>query len=1507
MKTFTLILIAFFISVEVIAQSPQSFRYQAVAHDNSGNVLANQPVCFQISILSGSVAGTAVYSETHTGLITNIFGLVELEIGKGTPVTGTFSSINWGDNSYFVKVEMDPAGGSVYQTLSTSQLLSVPYALYSQNAGNGFSGDYDDLTNKPLLFDGAWSSLTGKPNTLSGYGITDGMNTSHPANGITSGLLSNWNTAYSWGNHEGLYKPLSYQPLWTEITSVPAGFADGIDNVDDIDNNITNEIQVLSISGNDLSLSKSGGTVTIPGDNWGTQVVVSDATLSGSGTTSQPLNIADNAVTSAKIADGTITSADLGSNSVTSAKISDGTIVAADIASNAISTAKVANSAVTGDKIADGTITGAKIAQQSAVSGQVLKWDGATWKPASDETGIESNPFFSSGGITRNRFLTDHFVFGSTSLDDVEGSDDNKRMFFNKSKGAFRAGESYTTSWDDANVGLNSTAFGEGPVASGIVSFAAGRFAVASGIYSTALGAGTYAIGMASTAFGGATKAMGETSTSFGFQTIAGAKSSVAIGQYNIGAGSGSSWVETDPVFEIGIGISDTEKANALTVLKNGNVGIGPANPSAKLEVGGQVKITGGSPATGKVLTSDASGLASWQTSPAGPFTSSGGITSNSPLTDHFVFGSPFLNDIAGSDDNIRMYFNKSKGVFRAGEAYATDWDEANAGDYSVAMGYKTKATGKYSSAFGSSNTAAGWYCTSMGYGTLANAINSVAIGKYNVGLGNPNTWVSEDPVFEIGIGAAQVERQNALTVLKNGNVGIGPSSPEALLHVQGNDIGEGNVLFSGSYKTTPGDPPSAGQGTRMMWYPDKAAFRAGFAGGGQWDKDNMGYFSVAFGNNTKASGQYASASGCATTASGMFSTAMGFSTTAPSYCETVLGNFNTDYTPAGQNSWNEADRLFVIGNGTPATSKSNALTILKNGNVGIGQDNPTVKLEVDGQVKITGGNPGSGKVLTSDAVGLTSWQTLSSNPWVSSGSNIYYNNGMVGIGTASPVALLHAEGTATGQGNVVFKGQYKSTAPGDPPVSGAGTRMMWYPDQAAFRAGYVDGAQWDKSYTGTFSTAFGHSTVASGKYSTALGYATTASGNHSLARGEFTTASGTHATASGLSVLASGILSTAIGVQITAPSYLETVFGTYNTGYTPASTTTWTETDRLFVVGNGSSSARRNAVTVLKNGNTGIGTDNPSANFEVNGQVKITGGNPGSGKALISDANGLAAWQSIAPWLHNGNDIYLFPGNLGLGHISPQAKLDVSASQGPNIIIRDSDGGAGRPGIQFVNNYIHYIAGDDSDNEIFGFYSGYGSTRTFGARLNVHGPASGNWGKYIGFRHDGNHGRIDTDAGYLVLEPAGNRVGVGTDAPTQNLDVNGTLRVRSIPSGATAGALYRTSDGSIIISSSDARLKENIKPINNSLEKVMQLRGVSFTWKTNPEYGTRIGFVAQEFEKVIPELVFTNEVDGYKGIYYAEVTAVLVEAIKDLKAENDLLKQRLEKIEALMEYKAEK
>jgi len=130
MKKITLTFAIFLTAITLIAQPPQSFKYQAVVRDSIGNILANNNVSFQISILQGSITGTSVYTETHD-TTTNEFGLVNLEIGNGTIVNGDFSNINWGSDSFFLQFEMDEAGGTNYQLIGTSQLLSVPYSLNS--------------------------------------------------------------------------------------------------------------------------------------------------------------------------------------------------------------------------------------------------------------------------------------------------------------------------------------------------------------------------------------------------------------------------------------------------------------------------------------------------------------------------------------------------------------------------------------------------------------------------------------------------------------------------------------------------------------------------------------------------------------------------------------------------------------------------------------------------------------------------------------------------------------------------------------------------------------------------------------------------------------------------------------------------------------------------------------------------------------------------------------------------------------------------------------------------------------------------------------------------------------------------------------------------------------------------------------------------------------------------------------------------------------------------------
>jgi uncharacterized protein (TIGR02145 family) len=153
MKKIFLIFTLLLVVLSVKGQSPNSFRYQALLRDGSGTPKANVAVTVIIDILQGSVTGASVYTESHS-VTTESTGLINLDLGLGTPSNGTFSAINWASGTYFIKITVD---GIV---MGTSQLLSVPYALYSTKAGNGFSGNYADLTNKPDLSVGAVKKLT---------------------------------------------------------------------------------------------------------------------------------------------------------------------------------------------------------------------------------------------------------------------------------------------------------------------------------------------------------------------------------------------------------------------------------------------------------------------------------------------------------------------------------------------------------------------------------------------------------------------------------------------------------------------------------------------------------------------------------------------------------------------------------------------------------------------------------------------------------------------------------------------------------------------------------------------------------------------------------------------------------------------------------------------------------------------------------------------------------------------------------------------------------------------------------------------------------------------------------------------------------------------------------------------------------------------------------------------------------------------------------------------------
>jgi len=233
MKKLLTITAILFLCTFLSAQAPQALNYQAVARTADGVIIPTQNIGVRFSILDGSTTGTVLYSETHT-TITNSYGLFTLAIGKGTPVTSTFATINWASGTdKFLKVEIAPAGGSNYQLQGTTQLLSVPYALYSEKTrllagnntinitnGNTITGNYQAANNtilingntiagnyqagnNTLLFNG--NNISG--NYQAGTGISISGNTISHNLVAGTGITINGNTIASTGSSKWQLAP----------------------------------------------------------------------------------------------------------------------------------------------------------------------------------------------------------------------------------------------------------------------------------------------------------------------------------------------------------------------------------------------------------------------------------------------------------------------------------------------------------------------------------------------------------------------------------------------------------------------------------------------------------------------------------------------------------------------------------------------------------------------------------------------------------------------------------------------------------------------------------------------------------------------------------------------------------------------------------------------------------------------------------------------------------------------------------------------------------------------------------------------------------------------------------------------------------------------------------------------------------------------------------------------------------------------------------------------------
>lgn len=391
-KIFSLISALIFIHSLSFAQAPQGINYQGVARDQLGNAISKTAVSLRFSVLQGS---NPVYVETHS-TSTDTFGLYNAVIGQGSVVSGTFSSINWGVGTYSVKVEIDPAGGSSFNTISTTSLMSVPYALYAASSGSSSNGSVTSLTGGSGI-DASPATITSTGSfSLSPSGVTAGQYgnaSSYPV--ITVDNMGRVTAAGTQTVSSGnIVLP------GTGLTSTATGNTVTIDASNG--NPIWNSDKLQNVPINS-SVPSSGQVLQYNGSQWtpGTLTSVTSVGTAtpvvNSGTSTSPVIGITQATNGA---DGYLSSADWNTfnNKVSSVSVGGGGISSTTAGTNYTLTVNNAVAQWNANQLQGQTVNAAP-----PVNNDVLQYIGGQWKPGPAPSGLPSGSngsilYFPSGG-----------------------------------------------------------------------------------------------------------------------------------------------------------------------------------------------------------------------------------------------------------------------------------------------------------------------------------------------------------------------------------------------------------------------------------------------------------------------------------------------------------------------------------------------------------------------------------------------------------------------------------------------------------------------------------------------------------------------------------------------------------------------------------------------------------------------------------------------------------------------------------------------------------------------------------------------------------------------------------------------------------------------------------------------------------------------------------------------------------------------------------------------------